>query len=139
MTTRIKNAQLVRLCDGETVERWLASCMMWKAEPLTGDGGQEWDDYVERFEKHYIANSVTEEKRGAVFLSWCGRLTYSQTIGTHETIICAAQQESSVVHGTLLTPTIGHRAEILFLLPHADRWGNREGVCTRAALVGKPT
>ncbi|CAN7982698.1 unnamed protein product [Ixodes hexagonus] len=50
---------------------------MPKLEPFTGEGGQDWDEYVERLEQYFIANSVSEEKRRAVFLSGCGRPTYS--------------------------------------------------------------
>lgn len=63
-------------------------------------------------------------------------LAAAQTIGTHETVRCAAQQESSVAHRALLTPAIGHCAEIPFLLPYAEEWGNCEGVCYWAASVG---
>ncbi|XP_070381275.1 uncharacterized protein [Dermacentor albipictus] len=49
---------------------------MAKLEPFTGEG-HEWEEYVEVLEQHFIANSIAVDKQRAVFLSSCGRSTYS--------------------------------------------------------------
>lgn len=50
---------------------------MPKLEPFAGDGGEDWNEYVEILEQYFIANQVEEARRRAVFLSHCGRATYS--------------------------------------------------------------
>lgn len=51
--------------------------IMPKLEPFTGEGGQEWEEYVEIVDQFFIANNIVADKQRAVFLSSCGRPTYS--------------------------------------------------------------
>lgn len=50
---------------------------MPKLEAFAGEGGDEWEEYVEVLEQHFIAHNVSAAKQRAVFLSSCGRSTYS--------------------------------------------------------------
>lgn len=50
---------------------------MPKLEAFAGEGGDEWEEYVEVLEQHFIAHDMSAAKQRAVFLSSCGRPTYS--------------------------------------------------------------
>ncbi|KAM7311204.1 hypothetical protein ISCGN_008114 [Ixodes scapularis] len=50
---------------------------MPKFEAFAGEGSDEWGEYVEVLEQDFIAHDAPAAKQRAVFLSSCGRPTYS--------------------------------------------------------------
>ncbi|KAM7296885.1 hypothetical protein ISCGN_022040 [Ixodes scapularis] len=84
---------------------------MPKLEPFLGESKDKWEEYEEVVEQYFIANDIAGEKKRAVFLSNCGKRTYSLLRN-----LLAPERPRDVAYDDIITKLNGHYAPKLSII-----------------------